>query len=123
MAYIRYEDLKVYQLARKLAIEIHKITVAWPKHEQFGGMADQLRRSTKSINANLAEGLSKNMSVADKSKFIQIALGSAEESRVWLDFACELGYMDSKQSESYRSQYIEVARMLYALQVSLRKVK
>ncbi|NBX86191.1 MAG: four helix bundle protein [Proteobacteria bacterium] len=121
MSYIGYEDLKVYKLSRRLAIELHKLSLEWPKTEQFGGIADQLRRSSRSVCANIAEGLSKNMSVADKVKFIQIALGSAEESRVWLDFCGEFGYLQSMQVAQYRLDYQEVSRMLYALQQSMRK--
>lgn len=122
MSYIRYEDLDVYKRARKLAIELHKLSLEWPKIEQFGGIADQLRRSSKSVNANVAEGLSKNTSVADKCKFLQIALGSAEECRVWLDFSVELGYLDLAQAEVFRKTYQEVAAQLYRLQQSIRKL-
>ena len=121
MSYIRYDDLDVYKRARHLAIELHKLSLEWPKIEQFNGIADQLRRSSKSINANLAEGLSKNTSVADKCRFLQIALGSAEECRVWLDFACELGYVNLAEAEHYRKTYQEIAAQLYRLQQSIRK--
>ncbi len=121
MSYIRYEDLDVYKRARKLAIELHKLSLEWPKIEQFGGIADQLRRSSKSVNANVAEGLSKNTSVADKCKFLQIALGSVEECRVWLDFATELGYLDLAKAEDFRKTYQEIAAQLYRLQQSIRK--
>lgn len=121
MGYVVYEDLNVYKLAKSLAIELHKLTLQWPKYEQYGGMADQLRRSSKSICANIAEGLSKNMSKPDKVRFIRIALGSAEESRVWLDFAKELDYLNVKQTDIYREKYKEVSRMLFSLQQSIQE--
>lgn len=115
MALVTYESLSVYQKAFALAVELHKMSEIWPKHELYGGMADQIRRSSKGICANLAEGLSKHMSVADKKRFIQTALGSAEEVRVWLSFAVAVGYLRDEEAISYRDAYGEVAAMLYGL--------
>jgi four helix bundle protein len=120
MALLKYEDLAVYKRAFELALVIHAFTDKnFPKSELYGGMADQLRRSSKSICANLAEGLGKRMSIADKRRFIQIALGSAEESRVWLAFAGRLKYGDNRHIEGFRREYEEISRMLYKLQENL----
>jgi four helix bundle protein len=106
MAYIHYEDLNVYKDALVLALLMHKLSLDFPKYEQFGGVADQLRRSSKSICANLAEGLSKQMSAADKAKF------------VWLTFCHELGYMPPDLTQKYRQEYQYISQMLYNLQKS-----
>lgn len=120
MALIKYEDLAVYKRAFELALVLHAFTEQhFPKSELYGGMADQLRRSSKSICANLAEGLGKRMSTPDKRRFIQIALGSAEESRVCLSFAARLKYGESRQIECFRKEYEEISRMLYKLQENL----
>jgi four helix bundle protein len=117
---INYEDLDVYKLAFEQALALHKLSLEFPKIEQFGGMADQMRRCSKGICANVAEGLSKQMSVADKKRFIQMALGSAEETRVWLAFSTELGYLEKEQGAVFRSDYLRIAQMLYQLQKTLK---
>jgi four helix bundle protein len=121
LAYTVYEDLDVYIKARALALHIHQFSQQWPKNEQYGGLADQLRRASKSINANLAEGLARNTSVADKSRFIQIAMGSCQECRVWLDFAQALHYSPEINFTELREEYNHISRMLYKLQQSIKK--
>jgi four helix bundle protein len=116
MALVYYEDMEVYKLAFNKAIELHKLSQGFPKTEQYGGLADQVRRSSKSICANLAEGLSKQMSIADKKKYTQIALGSAEETRVWLAFAIEFGWLSAQLGDNLREDYKRITQMLYKLQ-------
>ena len=50
-----FEDLEVFQRAYRISLEVHRASLELPSHEQFG-LADQLRRASKSICANLAEG-------------------------------------------------------------------
>ena len=56
-----FEDLDVFQRAYKVSLEIHKASLEFPKVEQYG-LADQVRRASKSICANLAEGYGKRRS-------------------------------------------------------------
>jgi four helix bundle protein len=120
MGLMVYDKLDVYRIAFDTAIALHKETHSFPKNELYGGLTDQMRRSSKSICANVAEGLSKNMSLADKKRFLQIATGSAEETRVWLSFAGELGYLTLEQAEQYRDTYARISQMLYKLQSTLK---
>jgi four helix bundle protein len=112
---MNYEQLEVFQLAYDLALKVHQASQAFPKPEQYSGLADQLRRSSKSICANVAEGLSKRSSNADEIRFLSMALGSCEETRVWLKFAVDLGYLSIETSQSWREQYARVSRMVYGL--------
>ncbi|MEQ1489602.1 MAG: four helix bundle protein [Terricaulis sp.] len=92
-------DLLVFQKAYTAALEAHRIAQAFPKHEQYE-LASQLRRSSKSICANLAEGRARQQgSTADFRRFVLIALGSADESALWCRFAKDLGYLDEDQYE------------------------
>ncbi len=52
----KIENLGVFQIAYATSLEVHRAGLAWPKVEQYGGIADQLRRSLTSICANLVEG-------------------------------------------------------------------
>ncbi|MBI1309603.1 MAG: four helix bundle protein [Proteobacteria bacterium] len=110
-----YEDLDVYKLAFSLALRVHKLAEPLPKVEQYGGLADQIRRSSKGICANLAEGLSKHMSLADERKFLSIALGSAEETRVWLSFMEKLEYLEKETVVELREEYSRVCQMIFGL--------
>ncbi len=106
-----YHRLVVYQKSYALALEIHKRSLNFPKLEQYE-LGSQLRRSTKSIPTNIAEGMGKQESKADVRRFIRIAMGSCDESRVWLEFSKDLGYFDEKEQKRYEEEYQEIGRML-----------
>ena len=109
-----YHRLDVYKKSYQLALEVHKLTLGFPKYEQYE-LAAQLRRSSKSIPGNIAEGMGKQESKADVRRFIRIALGSCDESRVWLEFARDLGYLSKKDQCLFEQRYQEVGRMLRGL--------
>ncbi len=106
-----FRKLDVYQKAYKLSLEVHKVSLSFPRIEQYE-LASQLRRSSKSIAANIAEGMGKQASNKEVRRFIQIAIGSCDESRVWLEYARDLGYMDASVQKAYEQRYQEVGRML-----------
>jgi four helix bundle protein len=110
-----FEDLEVYQRAYKLALELHKSSLEFPKIEQFA-LADQIRRASKSICANIAEGFARQRSSApDFHRFIVLALGSSDEMKVWLSFCADLQYLRKDEAERLRQEYSIVARMLHGL--------
>lgn len=81
-----HRDLKVYHLAYKLAMDIFKVSKSFPKEEKYF-LIDQIRRSSRSVAANIAEGFRKRqypkMFVSKRAD----ADGEAAETQVWLDFA------------------------------------
>lgn len=82
MTVIGFRGLDVYQRAYKLALNIHKLTLEFPKHEQFA-LSSQIRRSSKSICAQIAEGYGKSYtSKPEFKRYIAIAIGSADETGV-----------------------------------------
>ena len=109
-----YHRLDVYKKSYQLALEIHKLSLKFPKQEQYE-LAQQLRRSSKSIAANIAEGMGKQESQADVRRYIRIAVGSCDESRVWLEFSRDLGYISKKMQHDLDERYKEVGRMLQGL--------
>ena len=110
-----FEDLKVFKLAYKVSLEIHKATLDFPKFEQFV-MADQLRRSSRSICANIVEGFAKQIqSKTHFSKYLVDALGSSDETRMWLRYCLDLGYIKKEQWQNWRNQYQEISKMLTGL--------
>ena len=116
MAIQHYSDLLVWQKAYTLALSLHKISNAFPKEERYGGLVDQLRRSSKSVCANIAEGFGKSTgSRAEFKRYLMIARGSAYETEVWLKFAVDLDYLPSAHGDELKQACNEVARMIYAL--------
>ena len=87
-----------------------------PKEEQFNGIADQIRRATKGICANLAEGFGKR-AISNKEflRYLSIAIGSANEIRVWLRYAYDLGYISEQDWKHFKQEYLEIAKMLGGL--------
>jgi four helix bundle protein len=115
-----FEDLDVFKRAYRISLEVHRITIDLPKEEQYE-LGSQLRRASKSICANLAEGYAKqHISKAEFKRFILMALGSSEEMRVWLRYCLDLGYISESQWEQWRQEYTEISKMLSGLHNSWR---
>ena len=113
-----FRDLDVYGLAYRLSLDIHKVTLTFPKMEQYA-LGDQMRRASKSICANIAEGFAKQRaSPAEFRRFLAIAIGSSDEMTVWLDYSRDLGYVDAARTEVWRDEYAPVSRMLSGLRDS-----
>ena len=113
-----FRDLVVYQKSYALSLEIHKISLGFPRFEQFE-LANQMRRASKSIAMNIAEGFSRKLgakaSLADFKRFLIISLGSADETRVCLDFCKDLGYITAEQHESLENNLIEIIKILLSM--------
>ena len=109
-------ELKVFRLAYALSVELHRASLEWPRVEQFGGVADQLRRSSKSVCALLVEGGGRrDGSEAEWRRYVIMALGSADETALWCDYARDLGFSPADVVCSWQNQAHEVARMLQGL--------
>lgn len=110
-----FEDLEVYRKAYGVALEIHRLSLEFPKSEQYA-LADQMRRASKSICANIAEGFAKQRhSSPEFRRFVSMAIGSSDEMKVWLSFAKDLGYLDDGTCVRLKEEYSFVARMLTGL--------
>src|SRR6266516_928252 len=87
-----YKDLKVWEKAHHFTLSVYKITKAFPKEEIYS-LTNQLRRSASSIPANIAEGCGKK-SQAEFAHFLNISLGSANESEYFLILSRDLNYLN-----------------------------
>jgi len=86
-----YEDSEVYKLAKQLAVEIHRMTLEeLPKFEMYEE-GSQIRRSSKSIVANFAEGYGRRTYQAKHIKFLTYALPSCDETKAHLELLHETG--------------------------------
>ena len=110
-----FEDLDVFQRAYALSLAVHRASLAFPRVEQFG-LAEQVRRASKSIYANLAEGFGKQRdSSAEFKRFLLMAIGSSEEMQVCIRYCKDLGYIDDHAVVAWYGGYKEVAKMFRGL--------
>ena len=110
-----FEDLEVFKRAYRVSLTVHQTSLNFPKIEQRA-MGDQVRRASKSICANIAEGFGKQrQSRVEFKRFLMMALGSADEMRVWSRYCLDLGYIDQKTWQHWRDEYQAIAKMLQGL--------
>ena len=109
-----YRELQVYERAYQAGLAIYKMTKTMPEEERYG-IVSQMRRAGTSIPANIAEGYAKRDSANEFRRFLQMALGSANEMNVWLDYANDLGYITAEKHEKATREYNEIGKMLRSL--------
>jgi four helix bundle protein len=112
--YNGFRDLKVYQLAYKLAMDIFQITKMFPSEEKYS-LTDQIRRSTRSVPANIAEAWKKRQYPKSFISKIVDAAGETGETEVWLDVSKDSGYLQAEKYEELITGYAEINRMLYGM--------
>ena len=110
-----FEDLDVFQRAYRVSLSLHQASLQFPRIEQQA-LADQIRRASKSICVNIAEGYGKRRrSDAEFKRYLLMAIGSADEMQVWLKYAGDLKYIDQEACERWRDEYRHIARLLQGL--------
>ena len=105
-----FTQLKVWERSHRLTLAIYKATMAFPKEEQYG-LKSQIRRSSASVPANIAEGCGRGTN-ADLARFLQIALGSASELQYHLRLAHDLSILRPCDHERLSREVTEIKRML-----------
>lgn len=105
--------LEVAKRTHHLTLEIYKITASFPKTETYG-IISQIRRSSMSIPANLAEGYTRKSSKEFKQS-INIARGSLAETEYLLLLSKDLGYINKKDYLELDKKVEEVGKMLFGL--------
>jgi four helix bundle protein len=109
-----YRDLRVYQLSYKLAMEIFDLTRAFPSEEVYS-LTNQIRRSSRSVAANMAEGFRKRRYPNMFINKLTDCDGEASETQVWIDFALDCGYMSKENHDRLTAGYQEVGKMLSSM--------
>ena len=108
-----FRDLQVWQKAHQLTLTVYRLTASFPQTERYG-LTSQLRRSSASVAANLAEGCGRNGD-AELARFCSIAMGSASESEYHLLLARDLKLLKVTDYAELTQQTTEVKRMLTGL--------
>jgi four helix bundle protein len=108
-----FRDLQVWQKAHQLTLDVYRLTTSFPRDERYG-LTTQLRRSSSSIAANLAEGCGRNGD-AELARFCSIAMGSASELDYHLLLAKDLKLLNGTNYAELAQRTTEVKRMLTGL--------
>ena len=109
-----FRDLKVYQKAYAVSKEVHEISLKLPDFEKHE-LGSQIRRASKSIAMNIAEGFAGNCSLQDFKRFLIMALGSCEEVRVQIDYLKDLKYITDDIHGKLEKEYREIGKMLVTM--------
>lgn len=116
---MHFYDLEVWKEAHRLSIEIYKISDEFPKKETYG-ISDQLRRSSTSVSANMAEGFGR-YHFKDKIKFYYNARGSICEVQNFIFFAKDIGYLDRNLARKIFQDYEKLNKRLNNFIKSVQK--
>jgi len=108
-------DLDVYNVAFETAMIIFKISKTFPKDEKYA-LTDQVRRSSRSVCANLAEGWRKRKYQAVFINKLLDAAQEAAETQTWLDFALHCGYIDDNVFRELYEKYEHIFAMLNTME-------
>ena len=116
------ENLIIYQISYKLMLEIHKETLQFPKIEQYGGIADQLRRSSKSITANIVEGFGKqHFFKGEFQRMLVYAIGSTDETILWIKTSRDLKYFSVEKAKYYLENYSILVKKLSTFTKNIKR--
>ena len=109
-----YKDLQVFRLSYDLAMEVFRLTKKLPKEELYS-LTDQMRRSSRSVTANVVEGWSKRRYENVFRRHLLDAIGSSDETKVWLSFAADCNYITNDEHQTLTGKFEELGKMLYRL--------
>ncbi len=101
---VHHKDLRVFQMGFLGSMRIFEISKNWPKEERYS-LTDQIRRSSRSVCANIAEGWQKRLYVGSFVSKLSDANAEAAETEVWLDFALKCGYIDESVHHELYQQF------------------
>ena len=110
----KHQDLEVYRKAFESAMLIFELSKSFPKEETYS-LTDQMRRSSRSVCANLAEAWRKRRYVAAFISKINDSEGEAAETQTWIEFSVRCGYLEAETGRDLYKTYDEIISMLVAM--------
>ena len=111
---VSHRDLEVYQKALAAAMEIFELSKSFPKEEIYS-LTDQIRRSSRSVCANLAEAWRKRRYEKAFTSKLSDVEGEAAETQVWLEFSARCGYLPREEGRGLYTTYEEVIRTVVGM--------
>src|SRR5512139_3224278 len=106
-----FRDLLVYQKARELSLEIFRLTKRFPKEESYS-LTDQVRRSSRSVGAQIAEAWAKRRYEKHFISKLTDSDGEQQETQHWIGVALDCEYISREQAEDLLEKCSEVGRLL-----------
>ena len=115
-----FRDLVVYQRAFDAAMKIFEITKQFPADEKYS-LVDQIRRSSRSVCANMAEGWRKRKYQAVFSNKLTDAMQEGSETQCWLEFSLACNYIEKTVFKELDAEYEQILSMLNAMEMKADK--
>jgi four helix bundle protein len=109
-----HRDLIVYQKSFAAGRRIFELSKAFPR-EEMNSLTDQVRRSSRSVSANIAEAWRKRRYEKHFCSTLNVAEAEAAETQVWLEYASAHGYLDPQTAQQANAFYDEILRMIVAM--------
>ena len=114
-----YRDLEIYQLAKELAVAVHRMSIeVLPKFEMYEE-GSQIRRSAKSIIANIVEGYGRRRHKHEFMQFLTYAVASCDETKCHLEILRETGSLPQSLFEELHGKYERLGAQLYKFRESV----
>ena len=111
---VSHGELIVYQKAFDAAMRIFERSKTFPKEETYS-LTDQVRRSSRSVCANIAEGWRKRRYEKAFISKLSDAESEAAETQVWLEFAVACEYLSEESAKTLYAIYGEVLKLLFTM--------
>src|SRR5438132_10481433 len=111
---VKHQDLEVYKKAFEAAMQVFELSKKFPKEEVYS-LTDQIRRSSRSVCANLAEAWRKRRYAASFISKLSDSECEAAETQVWIQFAVKCEYLDRDSAKTLYLAYDEVLRTLVGM--------
>jgi four helix bundle protein len=116
------QDLEVYRLSYSLSVEIHNLTLSFPKEELYS-LTNQIRRSSRSVAVNISEGYAKRYYENLFRQHLVIALGSLAETKTWLKFANDFSYINPEKYKDFYGRYDTIGAMIFKLLTNWHSIR
>ena len=114
MKIVNHRDLEVYQKAFDAAMEIFRLSKSFPKEEQYS-LTDQIRRSSRSVCANMAEAGRRRRYEQAFINQLSVAEGEVAETQVWLEFAVGCGYLKPEEARDLYKDYAGILKTIVGM--------
>lgn len=109
-----FKDLIVYQKAFKVSMDIFNLTKTFPVEEKYS-LTDQIRRSSRSVCANIAEAWAKKIYPKSFINKLTDSLGEEYETEVWLEYSLKCKYISNEDHKNLMDDYQEIRKMLLSM--------
>lgn len=115
MGYVNsYRELEVYKLSKQMSFEIFELSKSFPKEEIYS-LTDQIRRSSRSVGAQIAESWAKRKYEKHFISKLTDADGEQQETQHWIDTAFDCNYISEGQRGYFLSKYAEIGKMIQVM--------